>query len=273
MHAVATWKQSFCQGAGDCHAVMMWRDFCFKVTKTMTSNISQWLFPISALQATPSTCSLEKELYDRARGIEFLFRLGSSLALFVSCMYLLPDIAYLDSTARHLQCAHPRHGFTAFTCDFQWKIFIVRCTLVPQSIYSFWFENVIQDVAASCIFLATKTEECGRKLRDVARIYEAKILNCDITKVAVDSPVCIDVYAHLHSAEHRTGSWPASGSHPINRRSATWGPLLRFRHRESACWTRRAIWNVWEWFWGSGIRLESCTWLVKSAIYTSILGC
>ncbi|KAJ3540921.1 hypothetical protein NMY22_g4101 [Coprinellus aureogranulatus] len=33
------------------------------------------------------------------------------------------------------------------------------------------------DVAASCIFLATKTEECGRKLVDVARIYQTKVLN------------------------------------------------------------------------------------------------
>lgn len=44
---------------------------------------SQWLFPLNSLEATPSICSLEKELYDRARGVEFLFRLGSSLQLYV----------------------------------------------------------------------------------------------------------------------------------------------------------------------------------------------
>lgn len=33
----------------------------------------------------------------------------------------------------------------------------------------------MQDVAAACIFLATKTEECGRKLRDVAKVYCAKV--------------------------------------------------------------------------------------------------
>lgn len=48
---------------------------------------SQWLFPRSALLATPSGATsaipLEKELYDRARGVEFLFRLGSSLQLLV----------------------------------------------------------------------------------------------------------------------------------------------------------------------------------------------
>jgi hypothetical protein len=48
---------------------------------------SQWLFPISALQLTPSVVTssytVAKELYDRSRGVEFLFRLGSSLGLFV----------------------------------------------------------------------------------------------------------------------------------------------------------------------------------------------
>lgn len=45
----------------------------------------QWLFPIDALRCTPSVAtsgySVGKELYDRARGVEFLFRLGSSLGL------------------------------------------------------------------------------------------------------------------------------------------------------------------------------------------------
>src|SRR5260221_151456 len=35
---------------------------------------SQWLFSIDALDFTPSTCSREREFYDRARGVEFLFR-------------------------------------------------------------------------------------------------------------------------------------------------------------------------------------------------------
>lgn len=32
-----------------------------------------------------------------------------------------------------------------------------------------------KDVAAACIFLATKTEECGRKLRDIAKVYQSKV--------------------------------------------------------------------------------------------------
>jgi hypothetical protein len=46
-----------------------------------------------------------------------------------------------------------------------------------------------QDVAASCVFLATKTEECGRKLRDVARVYQAKVKNVDVNAVPADSKV------------------------------------------------------------------------------------
>ncbi|KLO18582.1 cyclin-like protein [Schizopora paradoxa] len=103
---------------------------------------SQWLFPKSALILTPSVATsaipLEKELYDRARGVEFLFRLGSSLQL--------PTTAL----------------FTAAT----W-------------FHRFYMRNSLedyhrQDVAAACIFLATKTEECGRKLRDVARVCQSK---------------------------------------------------------------------------------------------------
>lgn len=53
---------------------------------------SQWIFPVSALLVTPSQTlsnyTLEKELYDRSRGAEFLFRLGSSLALSVVVDFL-----------------------------------------------------------------------------------------------------------------------------------------------------------------------------------------
>ncbi|TEB35899.1 cyclin-like protein [Coprinellus micaceus] len=102
---------------------------------------SQWLFPLNSLEATPSICSLEKELYDRARGVEFLFRLGSSLQLPTSA---------LCTAATWLHRFYMRYPMEEFHR---------------------------QDVAAACIFLATKTEECGRKLVDVARIYQTKVLN------------------------------------------------------------------------------------------------
>lgn len=113
----------------------------------------QWLFPRAALHMTPSSTglSIHKELYDRARGVEFLFRLGSSLMLPSSAM------------------------FTAATWFHR---FYMRYSMED-------FHR--QDVAASCIFLATKTEECGRKLRDVAKVCQAKIGTVDIKDIPSDS--------------------------------------------------------------------------------------
>ena len=46
-----------------------------------------------------------------------------------------------------------------------------------------------KDIAAGCIFLATKTEECGRKLRDVAKVAQSKITG---TKVElISDTVCM----------------------------------------------------------------------------------
>ncbi|KAJ6502576.1 cyclin-like protein [Mycena sanguinolenta] len=114
----------------------------------MQDPLNQWLFPLSALNATPCNWPIEKELYDRARGIEFLFRLGSSL--------VLPTSAIMTAAT----------WFHRFYMRFSME------------------DYHRQDVAASCIFLATKTEECGRKLRDVARISQVKILS---REVAADS--------------------------------------------------------------------------------------
>ncbi|KAJ7046754.1 cyclin-like protein [Mycena alexandri] len=114
----------------------------------------QWLFPFAALQATPSNWPLEKELYDRARGIEFLFRLGSSL--------VLPTSAILTAAT----------WFHRFYMRYSME------------------DHHRQDVAASCIFLATKTEECGRKLRDVARICQVKICGRDVPAESKEVELC-----------------------------------------------------------------------------------
>ncbi|KAF8136331.1 cyclin-like protein [Boletus edulis] len=115
----------------------------------------QWLFPIDALRHTPSVAtsghSVGKELYDRARGVEFLFRLGSSLGLPSSAM------------------------FTAATWFHR---FFMRFSMEDYH---------RQDVAAACIFLATKTEECGRKLRDVARVCQSKITGTDVSHIPAES--------------------------------------------------------------------------------------
>src|SRR5262245_26295811 len=68
-------------------------------TSYASRSSSQWLFPVSALQVTPSQVtsdySLERELYDRARGIEFLYRLGSSLALFAFFSVVPPCVSFI----------------------------------------------------------------------------------------------------------------------------------------------------------------------------------
>ncbi|KAJ7273684.1 cyclin-like protein [Mycena haematopus] len=115
---------------------------------------NQWLFQLSALHATPCNWPLEKQLYDRARGIEFLFRLGSSL--------VLPTSAIMTAAT----------WFHRFYMRFSME------------------DYHRQDVAASCIFLATKTEECGRKLRDVARICQVKILSREVAPDSKEVEQC-----------------------------------------------------------------------------------
>lgn len=55
---------------------------------------SQWIFPVSALDNTPSVQSQhftrDKELYDRSRAVELLFRLGSTLQLSVLVLSTAP---------------------------------------------------------------------------------------------------------------------------------------------------------------------------------------
>ncbi|KDQ60848.1 hypothetical protein JAAARDRAFT_124750 [Jaapia argillacea MUCL 33604] len=115
----------------------------------------QWLFPVSALNQTPSfktsAIPLGKELYDRARGVELLYRLGTSLALPSSAM------------------------FTAATWFHR---FYMRYSMEDYH---------RQDVAASCIFLATKTEECGRKLKDVAKVFQMKITGVEADSIPTNS--------------------------------------------------------------------------------------
>ncbi|EIW60484.1 cyclin-like protein [Trametes versicolor FP-101664 SS1] len=124
-------------------------------TNLAATTSSQWMFPLSALHNTPSRATsnipLEKELYDRSRGVEFLYRLGVSLGLPSSAMY------------------------TAATWFHR---FYMRYSMEDYH---------RQDVAASCIFLATKTEECGRKLRDVAKVVCSKVSHIDISKIKDDS--------------------------------------------------------------------------------------
>jgi hypothetical protein len=81
---------------------------------------SQWVFPLSALQQTPSVVTssytVAKELYDRSRGVEFLFRLGSSLGLLALVnSYLSIFFSRVFHSAGLLPpCSQQRPGFIAF---------------------------------------------------------------------------------------------------------------------------------------------------------------
>jgi hypothetical protein len=82
---------------------------------------SQWVFPLSALQLTPSVVTssytVAKELYDRSRGVEFLFRLGSSLGLLalVNCSLSIFFSPVFHSAGPLPPCSQPRPGSIAFS--------------------------------------------------------------------------------------------------------------------------------------------------------------
>lgn len=92
---------------------------------------SQWIFPIAALEQTPTALerSLEEEMYNRNRGIEFLFRLGTSIALYVveRLRYLCQECLSLLATKRPSSLPPP--GFIGFSCATLWKITIDKWAL------------------------------------------------------------------------------------------------------------------------------------------------
>ena len=88
-----------------------------------------------------------------------------------------------------------------------------------------------QDVAASCIFLATKTEECGRKLRDVARVYQAKVQNADISTIPADSKVGIQLTFSIRLFTRTTGGRSLPVCYTSDGGSFIRGSLLRLRCR------------------------------------------
>lgn len=61
---------------------------------------SQWLFPSTALNNTPSRVPLTREVYDRSRAVELLFRIGVSISLLVSRLKLLPVTEQGNQTIR-----------------------------------------------------------------------------------------------------------------------------------------------------------------------------
>ena len=88
--------------------------------------------------------------------------------------------------------------------------------------------NFLQEVAAACIFLATKTEECGRKLRDVARVFAAKLGNKDMSDVATEGKVGRPHAKSVPLSYPGTGNREHPEYHPRLRRSPVRSTLFRF---------------------------------------------
>ncbi|KAF8582682.1 cyclin-like protein [Ramaria rubella] len=103
---------------------------------------SQWLFPLSALYNTPSSdsssISLEQELRERAKGVEFIYRVAAQLAL---------TNAVFCAAAQYFHRFYMRYSMEDY----------------PR-----------QEVAAASVFLATKTEENSRKLNHVSMVCYSK---------------------------------------------------------------------------------------------------
>jgi len=137
---------------------------------------SQWLFSLPALSLTPSALLLEKEFYDRARGVEF--SVSSGLLSCLSVLIIVQSAYHLTHVPSYVGNVYSCHLVPPLLHAVFYGRFSPSGTSILNCIGHLFIRN--QDVAASCIFLATKTEECGRKLRDVARVYQAKVKNVDV---------------------------------------------------------------------------------------------
>ena len=169
------------------------------MTTDSTTN-SQWVFPISALSCTPTAQerSLHEEMYDRSRGIEFLYRLGTSIGLFVR-RPTLPTPVSVDMLNQTLVFPPQSFPWPIHGCDvvpsLLYAVFYARLSSPSQSLslslswppHSSLIRH--QTIAAACVFLATKTEECGRKLRDVARVCQSKAKGIDVRDIPESGPV------------------------------------------------------------------------------------
>jgi hypothetical protein len=185
------------------------------MTTESTPN-TQWLFPISALSCTPTSQerSLHEEMYDRSRGIEFLYRLGTSIGLFVRRVALPFPSRYSTLVSPHSAIPRAysrlRRGFIASLCGILCLIIIDKLvsSLCCQPALRSWppLSSLIrhQTIAAACVFLATKTEECGRKLRDVARVCQSKAKGIDVREIPESGPVRFFRYLSRYMLEGST---------------------------------------------------------------------
>lgn len=133
------------------------------MTTESTPN-TQWLFPISALSCTPTAQerSLHEEMYDRSRGIEFLYRLGTSIGLFVRRVaFHTPFPSRYSINPCPLSPAIPRaysrlrRGFIASLCG------ILCLIIIDKSVSSLLPANQLSLVASSLV-TNTSSDHRGR---------------------------------------------------------------------------------------------------------------
>jgi hypothetical protein len=113
-----------------------------QTTTTESSAPSQWLFPLSALSCTPTAQerSLHEEMYDRSRGIEFLYRLGTSIGLFVCLISPTPQFLSILNpcllTAILPASSLLRRGSIVSLCGIPCLIITDKSVSVPRTVLS-----------------------------------------------------------------------------------------------------------------------------------------
>ncbi|PVF99724.1 cyclin-like protein [Serendipita vermifera] len=99
---------------------------------------SQWLFSLDSLRRLPSDVPLEVEMLRRQHGVDWLMRVGATLNLNLS-----------------------------------------SCLTAATFLHRFYMRRMLEDyheldIAATCLFLAAKTEENGKRLEDLVTVVLAK---------------------------------------------------------------------------------------------------
>lgn len=121
----------------------------------------RWVFPLEHWKkATPSRSddlSYEEELISRGKGVQFITRMASMLRLPSQTIFAASLFLHRFYTRHSLKRLHP------------------------------------YQIAASCVFLACKTEESPRKLKDVATITTKSALKSQKTRAEVEKEHAADV--------------------------------------------------------------------------------
>ncbi|KAG8781695.1 hypothetical protein FRC15_008246 [Serendipita sp. 397] len=108
----------------------------------------QWRFSLSELRETPSCLPLEEEMSRRHKGIDWLMRVGATL-----------------------------------------RMGLGPCLTAATYFHRFYMRRMLEDyheyeIAATCLFLASKTEENGKRLEDLVIVALAKIRSIPPNQVA-----------------------------------------------------------------------------------------